>query len=209
MENRIPGAHSAPDILRRWPVVVGTGVRAATVIAVSTALVSVGLLTACGKSPTGPSSAPPPQPPTPANIDGAYTVRFDSTCAALPSDLRSRTYTAAITGSPQIVVTLTGANFWMHPTSGGLLNRFTGSVTGNFVSFNVRGPLDPLWGIVERIDSTRYLEIIGSGSGSTSGSTIEGRLDAGIGFGSDLRDDAQHVGCAAGSHALTLRFSRQ
>ena len=209
MEGKIPGAHSVPDVLRRWPICVGTGVRATLVIAVSTALVSVGLLTACGKSPTGPSSAPPPPPLlTPANIGGAYTVRFDSTCAALPSDLRSRTYTAAIAGSPQIVVTLTGANFWTHPT-GGLLNRFTGSVTGNSVSFNVRGPLDPLWGIVERIDSTRYLEIVGSGSGSISGSTIEGRLDAGIGFGSDLRDDAQHVGCAAGSHELTLRFNRQ
>lgn len=184
-----------------------SGVRATLVLAVSTALALVGFLTACGKSPTGPSTALPPAPPsTPTNIDGTYTVRFDSTCAALPTELRRRIYTAAIAGSPQIIVTLTGATFWRHPT-GALMNRFTGSVVGNSVSFNVRG-LDPTWGIVEQIDSTRYFEVIGSGSGSISGSTIEGRLDAGIGFGSDLRDATQHDGCAAGGHQLTLRFDR-
>lgn len=164
------------------------------------------LFLACGdgKSPVQPT----PALPASANIDGTYALRFDSTCAALPPELRSRTYTASIAGSPNVVVTLTGSTFWTHPTDG-LLNRLTGRVTGNSISFSAFWPPDTeSWGIVERIDSTGYFEIIGHGSGSISASTIEGRLSAGVGFGTDLRDDALHVGCPSTGHSLTFRFSR-
>jgi hypothetical protein len=159
-------------------------------------------MSACGESrPTGPT-APPPQ------IDGTYTVRFDSTCPSLPIELRSRTYTASIVGSPNMVVTLTGADFWTAPADG-LLNRFTGQVLGNSVSLSVFWPPGTQrWGFVERVGTDRYLEILGQGTGSITGSTIEGRLSAGIGYGPDLRDDEQHVGCQAGAHVLTFRFSR-
>jgi hypothetical protein len=171
-------------------------------LAASIALTSVGLLTACGKSLNGPSGAPG------SGINGVYTVRFDTTCAVLPADLRSRIYTATITNSPDILVTLTGATFWTDPVIG-QLNRFNGGVTANTVRLNLIAPGEPSWGIVEQIDSTTYLEIIGFGLGSIRGSTIEGRLTAGIGFGSDLRDDSQHVGCSVGSHDFTVRFDKQ
>jgi hypothetical protein len=189
--------------------------------AMVTALGVVVLLTACGKPPTAPSEMPPPS--SGIGIDGMYTLRFESTCAALPPELRSRTYTASIAGAIgalNVIVTLAGAEFWMHPTDG-LLNRFTGWPAGNSIAFNVRWPPTPglvcpcapsslgRWGIVERIDSTRYFEIIGDGSGLIGRSTIEGTLGAGVGFGDDLRDDSRHVGCGAGGHSLTFRFERR
>lgn len=156
----------------------------------------------CGRN--GPTS---PTAPPPSGIDGTYTLRIESTCPEVPLELRNRTYSASIAGSPNVVVTLTGADFWTAPD--GVLNRFTGRVAGNSISFNMFWPPETeRWGIVERIDSTTYLEIIGRGSGSIGASTIEGRFSAGIGYGTDLRDDLQHVGCSAGLHVLTFRFDR-
>lgn len=164
------------------------------------------IIPGCGDGQSSPLPTAPPL--ASATIDGTYTLQFDSTCAALPAELRSRTYTASIGGSPDILVTLTGAVFWTHPTDG-LLNRMTGRVTGNSVSLSLFWPPGiARWGIVEQVDSTGYLEIIGVGSGSFTGSTIEGTLSAGIGFGSDLLDDARHVGCPVNGHTLTFRFTR-
>jgi hypothetical protein len=192
------------SVVRRV-VSIGQTLTIAAILAASTS--------ACGESrPTGPTGPTPPTGstglPLAPQIDGTYVLRFDSTCGALPVELRSRTYTASIAGSPNVVVTLTGADFWTAPADGPL-NRFTGQVLGNSVSFSLYWPPGTQrWGFVERVGTDRYLEILGLGAGSITGSTIEGRWSAGIGYGTDLRDDEQHVGCQAAAHVLTFRFSR-
>ena len=145
-----------------------------------------------------PPAVPLPPPAPAPNIDGTYVLRFESTCANIPLELRRRTYTATVTGSPNVVVRLSGATFWEHPVDGAL-NAFRGSTAGgpDRALFDVSWPPGTdRWGIVEQITSTAFLEIVGRGGGPITGTTIEGALIGGIGYGEDLRDDSRHTSCA-------------
>ena len=105
-------------------------------------------------------------------------------------------------------VTLGGATFWLHP-SAGLLNTFSGLVTGEGVSFDLSTPAAPGFGIVERTSETKLLEFIGYGNGTIAGASISGTLQAGVGFGEDLRNDSRHVGCLPNQHQVTFRLTRK
>ena len=143
----------------------GRGVLAALVLAAPAA---------CG-SPTQPSQ-------TATRVDGTYTLRVDSTCAALPTDVRTRTYLAAIAGD---TVTLTGATFWKHPARG-LANRFGISVAGSSVSLDLETPGVDRGGIIEETTDARYFGIVGTAAGAIrnvpGGVTIEGTFSAGFGW---------------------------
>lgn len=153
---------------------------------------------ACGDAPTRPSSS----------IDGVYTFRVQSSCVALPVDLRNRAYVATISAGR---VTLSGATFWMHPREG-LRNTFSVSVFGTSVTFNLEQPSpDSVRGIVEQTSATTYFGISGSAQGSIEEGpggrpAISGTFAAGFGFGENLLYDDQHVGCPSGAHRATFRF---
>jgi hypothetical protein len=51
-----------------------------------------------------------------------------------------------------------------------------------------------LWGVVQQISPSTSVEIVRFGSGSLEAQSISRTLDAGIGYGEDLRDDERHVG---------------
>jgi hypothetical protein len=156
-----------------------------------------------------PPALPSPPPAPPPNIDGTYVLQLESSCANIPVELRRRTYTATVTGSPNVVVRLSGASFWQHPGDG-LLNAFTGTTAANpdRAVFDVSWPpATQRWGIVEQISPTTLLELVGRGGGPLNGTTIEGALaGGGIGYGEDLRDDSRHTGC---SGPIFFRMSRR
>jgi hypothetical protein len=133
-------------------------------------------------------------------LDGLYALRVESDCAALPPDVRVRTYVASIAGT---TVTLSSATFWMHPTRG-LLNTFSIATAGDTVSL----ALD----FVEQTAADRYFGIVGEGSGSIGRHVggrpvIEGTFSAGFGWGQDLLFNTQHVGCPPAGHRATFRFT--
>ena len=173
------------------------------VLSRASAGVIVAALVACGKS-----SLPGPSP-NPAVLNGLYTLRIESDCAALPTEVRERTYIASITGT---TVTLGGATFWKHPTRG-LLNTFSIVSTGDTISLSLGQQAAPdVRGIVEETTEERFLGIVGTGSGSLrrpigGQPSIEGSFSAGFGWGQNLMFDNQHVGCAAANHRATFRFT--
>lgn len=74
-------------------------------------------------------------------LAGEYTMMIDAAPASgscnLPDDLRHRTYTVVIAqNGPQLTVTLTDPEFLVDSTGQG--NRFTGIVTSNGASFELR-----------------------------------------------------------------------
>ena len=74
-------------------------------------------------------------------LAGEYTMMIDAAPASrscnLPDDLRHRTYTVVIAqNGPQLTVTLTDPEFLVDSTGQG--NRFTGVVTSNGASFELR-----------------------------------------------------------------------
>jgi hypothetical protein len=142
-------------------------------------------------------------------LDGLYTLRVESDCAALPPEVRGRTYIASITGT---TVTLAGATFWRHPARG-LMNTFSVFSSGDTITLALGQSVGSgVRGVVEETSEGRFLEIVGTGSGSLrrpigGQPSIEGSFSAGFGWGQNLLSDAQHVGCAAGSHRATFRFT--
>jgi hypothetical protein len=156
----------------------------------------------------GCDGAPQPSPLT-TGIDGLYTLRIESTCAALPEDIRTRTYAASVAGG---TVTLSNATFWMHPTRG-LLNTMDIDAIDDRVALRLDSISAPfiIKGIVEETSPETYFSIVGTGTGIISRPasgpvTIQGTLSSGVGWGANLLDDAQHVGCPAG-HTATFRFT--
>jgi hypothetical protein len=167
-----------------------------------------GLLAGLCLAAAGCDAAPQPSPLT-AAIDGLYTLRIESTCAALPDDIRTRTYAASIAGG---TVTLSSATFWMHPTRG-LLNKMDIDAIDGRVALRLDSLSAPssIKGFVEETSPETYFSIVGTGTGNVSRPaggpvTIQGTLSSGVGWGANLLDDAQHVGCPAG-HTATFRFT--
>jgi hypothetical protein len=163
--------------------------------------ISLAAAAACGKSsPTGPSLA---------LLEGLYRLAIESDCAALPPDVRVRTYIASISGT---TVSLSGATFFQRP-SGTLLNTFSIATSGDTITLSIgQAPSLDARGIIEETRSERFLGIVGTGSGSIRRSTgaqvsIEGSLSAGFGWGENLLQDTQHVGCNATSHRATFGFT--
>ena len=158
------------------------------------------------------------------NIAGTYTLTFTAAryCTDLPPRLRERQYTATITqeeiesADDVTTVILSGADFWEHPLQG-LLNEFTGTVSGSTLRFKVR---DGGWGIVEQVGPTTLLEIIGRSEKGFADTTnpllIFNSFNGEWRFGEDLRDDARHSRCSTdeeippgpGSNH-TFKFERQ
>ncbi|HUF47774.1 MAG TPA: carboxypeptidase-like regulatory domain-containing protein [Vicinamibacterales bacterium] len=153
---------------------------------------------ACGSAPTSPSAAA---------LDGVYTLRILTNCAALPPGERNREYAATIAGG---TVTLSGATFWMDPREG-LRNTFAISVLGERVRLTLEPKPVSAGGIVEQTSPTTYFGIVGEGQGSVQGESrgrpvIAGSFSAGFGFGEHLVYNDRHVGCASGAHDATFRF---
>ena len=147
-----------------------------------------------------------PNRPSGRNIDGVYSLTITSTCASIPAEVRSRTYTATISGSPSAVVTLAGATFWQHPTAG-LLNRMSATVTGDSVRFTL-SPV-PGYGVIEAVGGA-FFEAAGSGTARLPGAfqprAISASLSAVVRHGDDLRAGTRHVSCPASPGSVSLEF---
>jgi hypothetical protein len=160
----------------------------------------IGLAAGCG-SPTSPSGGV---------IDGLYTLRIESTCAALPAEIRVREYFASIEGG---TVSLSGGTFWKHP-SRGLMNRFALGPGGNRVWLRFDSlTLSNLPALVEETAAGVYFGIVGTGAGDLSFGragdvTMSGILSAGFGWGQNLADDRLHTGCGPEAHEATFQFVR-
>ena len=91
--------------------------------------------------------------------DYALTVIADSACADIPSDLRTRTYSATVMPVP----TLPGNTLYSVTVSGPSLDTFGFGigVAGNYVAFTIDGPE-----FFEHLPQFTYLEIFGAGSTS-------------------------------------------
>jgi hypothetical protein len=156
------------------------------------------LAAACGTTPQ----------PSPIALDGLYTLRIETDCAALPPDIRVRTYTAEIRGPN---VHLSGATFWKHPIQG-LLNHFSIGLTGTQVGLRIDSLTAPIiHAFVEETSPGIYFGIVGTGNGAVnrepSGVTIAGKFSVGVGWGADLLNDARHTGCALAGPSATFRFT--
>jgi hypothetical protein len=152
----------------------------------------------------------PPTSPSSGVIDGVYTLRFETTCAALPAEIRSREYLASIEGG---TVSLSGGTFWMHP-SRGLMNRFALGPAGDRVGLRFDSLTSSnLPTLVEETAPGVYFGIVGTGAGDlhtdrAGDVTMSGTLSAGFGWGPNLADDRLHAGCGSGTHQATFRFTR-
>lgn len=112
-----------------------------------------------------------PAPPVSIAGDYSLTVIADSTCAALPSELRTRTYPATITpgSNPNIPantyfdVTVSGASFHSY------YNRFALGVAGDFLAFEIggHGP-----GLIEVVAAKTYLAYEGHAEASAGTSPV-------------------------------------
>ena len=108
----------------------------------------------------------------PVNIAGDYTVTFvaDSACAEFPSEVRTRTYFAAIRPDPYFPLQ---ASHFRAQLSGASLDSYYNtigiSVTADYIDFNLSDNF-----ILEEVSPDAYLTIggIGGTSVSTSVSTI-------------------------------------
>jgi hypothetical protein len=101
-------------------------------------------------------------------IAGRYTLTIaaaDECRAALPEEARGRTYTAVLTQTgPSLRGTLEGAEFFVE--SSGTLNRFSGTVQPNQVTFRLSPPFDYIFylpDVLERLPTpaSTYLAIVG------------------------------------------------
>ena len=98
----------------------------------------------------------------PIDIAGDYTLTLtaDSTCGDLPSELRTRTYSATITPTPMAYATSFKLAVNGAPTFGGL-DGFQIGVAGNTLGFWLDGSHDPT--LVERLDTSTYVAYSGIG----------------------------------------------
>ena len=158
----------------------------------------------------GAAGCGPPTSPSRGVIDGVYTLRIESTCAALPAEIRVREYLASVEGG---TVSLSGGTFWMHP-SRGLMNRFALAPAGNRVGLRFDALTSSnLPTLVEETAPGLYFGIVGTGAGDVHAGragevTMSGTLSAGFGWGQNLADDRLHTGCGSATHQATFRFTR-
>jgi Big-like domain-containing protein len=117
-------------------------------------------------------------------ISGRYTLTIaaaDECRAALPEAARARTYTAVLTQrAASLDGTLEGAEFYVE--SYGTLNRFSGTVQPNLVTFRLSQPYDYfnyLPDVVERLTTptSAYLAIVGDVVTTASSGRRSGALD--------------------------------
>ena len=149
-------------------------------------------------------------PVTPSNdqIGGIYLLKVETGCAALPAEVRTRTYVAEVVGN---VVTLSGATFWTHP-SFGLMNKFRIGRSGDAIPIALNLPAgSSVLGVIEETGPGRYFHMLGLGTGrlvpgGSGRSSITGSLSAGFAWGTDMVRDSEHVGCASSS-AGTFEFA--
>ena len=137
--------------------------------------------------PTVATSLPPaPAPPAPAPghpMAGSYSLRLDvgSGCAGTLGAARVRTYDASIASSDGVsyMVTLGGAPFLSGPicTFGRLpeCNQFLATRNGESMTFDLANNNDDGHGghIVEQLADGRWIELIGSASGTMQDGSIE------------------------------------
>jgi hypothetical protein len=139
--------------------------------------------------------------PTPVvSLDGVYELTIESSCTALPLELRQRRFFATIQG-PE--VTLSGSPFFPHPTEG-LLNRMSIAVDGTSAALHLdRTAGREHVGLLEEPSPGQYLSIVGAGGGtiapaSSTVPTIEGTLAVYIRLGTDVSVPGEHEVCAPG-----------
>ena len=121
------------------------------------------------------------------NLAGTYALTLEaSTCAGsstFPNELRSRTYTANVTQSGQVLnVTLGGATFIVFS---GMGDRFSGSIDPlETVVFRIGDPyfyyyyyLPNTFEVLERVDDSRSLTVAGIVTATVRGSEIAGTLN--------------------------------
>lgn len=105
------------------------------------------------------SAAPPA-----ADLEGSYTLTVvaDARCTNLPDEVRTRTYTATITSTPNS--SPDGTSFTLNVGGASLVyghDHFRVGVAGNTVGLDVYA-LDDEFGLVEQVDPTRFLAVQGS-----------------------------------------------
>ena len=164
---------------------------------------------------------------------GTYTLTLSAgECTAIPESARSRTYTAAITGTAQgYIVTLSGATFardiqlgerawnlYCNQASGLGCHQFTavGSPDGSELDFQLvhnSERLDNEFGghggtIVELITPDTRLEVYGRGRGRFDGNSIEAMLEGFMWYCSPIEGcDVWAKSCQTSN--LRLSFTRR
>ena len=140
----------------------------------------------------------------PASIAGDYTLAFvaDSACAALPDEVRTRTYAATVTlrsrpGEPansRFDVTVTGGTFVER------FNSFTIGVVGDYIKSDIGDWGHGAAGLVEQIATNTYLTLGGAIATSvTDTSTIAGSFIGAI-ERCELTDEwGSRYSCAGGA----------
>jgi hypothetical protein len=148
------------------------------------------------------------------NLAGDYSLTFtaDSACAAIPAELRTRTYAAAITPMSHRPQT----SFEAALANGTFLEHYRAiwiGVAGDYVAFWL-GDAHGQPGVVERVAPNAYLAIEGSASGSAEAdaSTISMTLAGFIEYceqGSEMGTDYACRGpvarCGSNNHQVMLR----
>jgi len=135
----------------------------------------------------------------PVSIAGNYTLTFiaaDACAAALPADLRSRTYAATITArSPpnvpadtRLTIEASGAEFDAY------FNWFSVGVAGDYLAFWLGDEH-----LIEKLGADRYLELMGSAEAVTT----SGASTISASFSGTFRYSGAPA-CISGHHQLVL-----
>jgi hypothetical protein len=148
----------------------------------------------------------------PVDIAGDYTLTFiaDSTCASIPSELRTRSYAATIA---PVSNPLTRLDTSFTLTAGGSpflenYNNFPIGVAGDYAAVMVYNGED--FGLVERIGSGTYLAFSGEGRtslGASPLSTISVAFDGAIDY-CVLKSDAGWFDACTSSQAVAHQECR-
>jgi hypothetical protein len=143
-------------------------------------------------SPASPTLLLPSAPPTSSRdpFDGHYAMTLDvgAECSALPSNERTRTYSATISSidEAKYIVTLTEGRFLSglicDIARGVGCNQFFASRQGNETKFELVNDNDDGHGghIVEQLSDGTWIEVIGDAIGQFRGDTIEARGSASV-----------------------------
>jgi hypothetical protein len=136
-----------------------------------------------------------------ASLAGVYRLVFNaSNSCQLPADAVSRTYTATVqqtNAGAAMHVTLSGAQFVPFDH-----NNFDGRVVGNTVSVTIQTDFYYGGGVVEKVADNRYLSLMGTATGSASGSSITLTLAGSVTVSTDSSGGHPVAVCAAADHQL-------
>jgi hypothetical protein len=142
-------------------------------------------------------------------IAGSYTLTIaaaDECRAALPEEARTRNYTAVLTQTGAFLAgTLEGASFYVD--SYGTLNRFSGTVQANQVTFRLAPPFDYIFylpDVLERLTTptSTYLALVGDVVTTESSGRRSGALKGVI----ETMDERfrRLVSCRSSNHRFVL-----